>query len=82
MNQKRCEKTINISVQDDLDGYIRERADKGYFGSVSEYIRWLVAPTQNGLFLTAEMPSLGEGRAAIDERACDRSTTCRHKMKE
>jgi Arc/MetJ-type ribon-helix-helix transcriptional regulator len=35
-------KTINISVHDELYEYIRERADGGYFGSVSEYFRWLV----------------------------------------
>ena len=33
---------MNISVQDDLYEYILERATSSYFGSVSEYIRWLV----------------------------------------
>jgi len=35
-------KTINISVNDDLYEYIRERSENYYYGSVSGYIRWLV----------------------------------------
>ena len=45
-------KTMNISVQDDLYCYILERANTSYFGSVSEYIRWLVRSDMSGKIQT------------------------------
>jgi len=45
-------KTMNISMQDDLHSYIIERARASYFGSVSEYIRWLVRCDQSGRIQT------------------------------
>lgn len=43
---------MNISVQDELHAYILERARTSYFGSVSEYIRWLVQCDRSGKIQT------------------------------
>jgi Arc/MetJ-type ribon-helix-helix transcriptional regulator len=45
-------KTMNISVNEDIYEYIRERAEGYYFGSVSEYIRWLVRNDMGGKIQT------------------------------
>lgn len=45
-------RTMNISVQDDLFEYIQERARSSHFGSVSEYIRWLVRSDMRGKIQT------------------------------
>jgi hypothetical protein len=45
-------KTMNISVQADLHEYILERARSSSFGSVSEYVRWLIRCDRNGKIKT------------------------------
>jgi Arc/MetJ-type ribon-helix-helix transcriptional regulator len=44
---------MSISVQGELYEYIRERAEKDHFGSVSEYLRWLVRCDQKGKVQTS-----------------------------
>jgi len=45
-------KIMSISVQDDLYDYVRERAEKDHFGSVSEYLRWLIRCDRTGKIRT------------------------------
>ena len=52
-------KTMNISVNDDIYDYIRERAESYYFGSVSEYIRWLVRNDMGGKIKTEAKEKAG-----------------------
>ena len=43
---------MSVSVQNELFDYIRERAEKGHFGSTSDYIRWLVHCDRRGKMQT------------------------------
>lgn len=43
---------MSISIQDDLHEYIRERAEKDHFGSISDYVRWLVHCDRKGKIST------------------------------
>jgi Arc/MetJ-type ribon-helix-helix transcriptional regulator len=53
---------MSISVQDDLYEYIRERAEKDHFGSVSDYVRWLVYCDSKGKIQT---PSKENAKARV-----------------
>ena len=55
-------KTMNISVQDDLFRYIRERTEASCFSSTSEYIRWLVRCDRAGKIQT-EVKEAARSRA-------------------
>jgi Arc/MetJ-type ribon-helix-helix transcriptional regulator len=61
-------KTMNISVQDDLYAYIRERSQTSYYGSVSEYIRYLVRCDREGRIETDKKKDVRTRLRTANER--------------